>query len=82
MYKAQLKNTVFVLYEGDSWLSTSSLRVKAVCDSFETAVNMAVAHYDGNDNTFDLESELRETGQYRSCELSYMIQSYDLNEWD
>lgn len=77
----ELKGRVFVLYEGDQWLSTSSLNVRAVCDTFENAVNLAVAHYDGDDNPFDLESELRENAQYLGSDFSYMIQYYDLNEW-
>ena len=32
--------TVFVIYEGDQWLSTDSLRVKAVCNTFEDVVRL------------------------------------------
>lgn len=31
---------VFVIYEGDQWLSTDSLRVKAVCNTFEDVVRL------------------------------------------
>ena len=37
-----MKKEVYVVYEGDQWLSTSSLEVKAVCSSWDSMMNAVV----------------------------------------
>ena len=36
------KQAVYVVYEGDQWLSTSSLEVKAVCSSWDSMMDAVV----------------------------------------
>ena len=72
---------VFVVYEGDAYLSNSSLYLTAICDSRKKAINVIygylVKKY-GREEMEQMKSQLKENGQAHG-QNSYLIREYELN---
>lgn len=87
------KQAVYIVYEGDQWLSTSSLEVKAVCSSWksmlEVVVNIAgnngISYSDSLPEDYDgdcIESVLYEfeaTKQYLGDDFGITFEVFDMD---
>lgn len=83
--------SVFIVSEGDAWLSTGSLEVKGVFGTLEKAVNEIVEKgefdndwldEDGNDMEY-VKEHLLEYKQTPQCGgTNYIIEERELNEWE
>lgn len=83
--------SVFIVSEGDAWLSTGSLEVKGVFGTLEKAVNAIVekGEFDSDwldeDESNDMDyvkEHLLEYKQTPQCgDTNYMIKERELNEW-
>lgn len=83
--------SVFVVFKGDAWLSTSSLELVGVFGTLEKAVNAIVekGEFDSDwldeDESNDMDyvkEHLLEYKQTPQCgDTNYMIEERELNEW-
>lgn len=83
--------SVFVVFKGDAWLSTSNLELVGVFGTLEKAVNAIVekGEFDSDwldeDESNDMDyvkEHLLEYKQTPQCgDTNYMIEERELNEW-
>lgn len=87
------KQAVYVVYEGDQWLSTSSLEVKAVCSSWDSMIDVVVniAGYNGmsfldslpedydGDCIEDVTREFEATRQYLGDGFGITFEVFDMD---
>ncbi len=83
--------SVFIVSQGDAWLSSGSLEVKGVFVTLEKAVNAIVEKgefdndwIDDEENNMDYVKEhLLEYRQTPQCgDTNYIIEEHELNEWE
>ncbi len=73
-----------ILYVGDTWLSSSSLQLLAVCSSVEKAIELAKLHSENGEEPFedtDIE-EMKLNWQTYGRDENYMICEVGLDELD
>ena len=79
---------VWLVYEGDAWLSKSSLVVKGVYDDFalvirdileEMSMNLML---NGEQTADKVANALAREHQTFGFDTNYMIKSADINEWE
>ena len=83
---------VFAVYETDLWLTRSSMVCKGIFSSTEEAINAVVTHWDIPQNECPYPTEilnkalvkrqLRTDFQTSGWSVNYVIQPYEINEWD
>lgn len=83
-----MANKVWLVYEGDAWLSKSSLVVKGVYDDFalvirdileEMSMNLML---NGEQTADKVANALAREHQTFGFDTNYMVKSADINEWE
>jgi len=78
-----MANMVYVLYEGDAWLSSSSLVPMGIFDELgyvlESARKLISERYSDEDKANDIFNELADYFQTSGYDVCYMIKKVELN---
>ena len=83
-----MANKVWLVYEGDAWLSKSSLVVKGVYDDFalvirdileEMSMNLML---NGEQTADKVANALAREHQTFGFDTNYMVKSADINDWE
>lgn len=79
-----MDDKVYLLYSGNAWLNTSSLKLLAVCSTPEKAVELAVAHSQDGEEPIDEEvkDELENTRQTYGRDENYLICETEIDQLD
>lgn len=77
-------NKVYLLYSGNAWLNTSSLRLLSVCTTPERAIELAVAHSKDGEEPLDEDGqeELENNRSTFGRDENYLICETELDELD
>lgn len=79
---------VFLVFEGDAWLSKNSLILMGVYDNIENAILDIIeqmsedGELDGEKNRDDVAKELSCGHQTYGFDRNYIIKTASLNEWE
>ena len=73
---------VYIVYEGDRWLSKETLRVKATCGTLDDAIDIILKNNVSDEPNTEMERELRNYRQTFGDDVRYMIDEVDMNEWN
>ena len=78
-----MANVVYVLYEGDAWLSSSSLVPMGIFDNTEdlmvSARELISERYSDEDEVEDMMLELGNYNQISGYDVNYLIKVVELN---
>ena len=78
-----MANVVYVLYEGDAWLSSSSLVPMGIFDNTEdlmvSARELISERYSDEDEVEDMMLELGNYNQVSGYDVNYLIKVVELN---
>ncbi|MGN0089588.1 MAG: hypothetical protein ACI36Z_01345 [Alloprevotella sp.] len=86
---------MYIVYEGDQWLSCSSMNVKCICLTMDDAINKVLKEhkmtwddfpeYDErptkSDMDYELRKELKTNWQTQGHSVNYLIEEVSTNEW-
>ena len=73
---------VYIVHEGDRWLSKETLRVKAVCETLDDAIAIIMKNNVSDEPNAEMERELRDYYQSFGDDVRYMIEVVDMNTWN
>ena len=73
---------IYIVYECDQWLSCSSMRVKCVCSTKESAIRNVLKNRktDGWDSD-EIREELENCSQTHGHAVNYHIEEATVGEW-
>ena len=90
-----MANRVYIVYEGDQWLSRSSMEVKCISPTKEDAINKVLKNHALRQSDFpdddditpeEMEDEIRRdlelNGQTQGYTVNYHIQEMEISTWE
>lgn len=90
-----MKQSVFIVYQGNQWLSWDSMEVKCICPTKEDAIkNVLKNHrmtwddfpeYDKkptkSDMAYEIRRELKLNSQTQGHSVNYLIEEFAMRKW-
>lgn len=80
-------NTLYLIFEGDAWLSTGSLVLMGLYENYSDAVDAVMEAladslvFDDNHDPDDIRRYLEANAQTPTLQTNYIIKTATLNEW-